>query len=314
MEIGPKAWLLLAKENRQHGGNLGYDDNAAEYYSWDSTVPNHSEVKVGDRVAIWDGETLLGASAIQKIDVSHSSKTRLRCPGCAMTKIKKRSQSLLAYRCHNQTCKLEFDTPVEESIEVTTYRSQHSDLWYDLFEELDAKALRLACVQPKAQFSMRLLDWQKFENSLATPLRYQTNNINSFCTKKGGHRTAKTRVRLGQAEFRKKMLQKFGNVCAISGTAHLKGLDAAHLYSYAELGHHDYHGGLLLRKDLHRFFDLGLIAIEPNSLKIQLADSLQAIPQYSLLQGNYLAVNINKKTTEWLKAHWMEHGKSLTEK
>ena len=233
-------------------------------------------------------------------------------PCCAMTKIKKRSQSLLAYRCHNQTCKLEFDTPVEECIEVTTYRSQHSNLWYDLFEELDAKALRLACVQPKAQFSMRLLDWQKFENSLATPLRYQTNNINSFCTKRVGTEPPRHGSDLAKLNSEKnapkvwKCLRNFWR-CPSKRSRCRTPVFICRTWA-SRLSREGF-----FEKGPSPIFDLGLIAVEPNSLKIQLADSLQAIPSIpssrQLPRSQY-----QQKTTGGLKAHWMEHGASLTEK
>ena len=59
-------------------------------------------------------------------------------------------------------------------------------------------------------------------------------------------------------------------------------------------------------------FDLGLIAIEPNSLKIQLADSLRAIPQYSFFKET--TSHQYQQRQQSGKNAWMEHGKSLTEK
>mgnify|MGYP005654525081 CR=1 FL=1 len=76
-------------------------------------------------------------------------------------------------------------------------------------------------------------------------------------------------------------------MCALCGLNHQRGLDAAHLYSYADLGEHHFNGGLLLRKDLHSFFDLGLIAIEP--------------------------VEVKGKTKKWLELHWEEHHNLLLE-
>ena len=39
------AWLALTVgEDRQHGGNDGYDDSPSSHYSWDETVPNHAAV------------------------------------------------------------------------------------------------------------------------------------------------------------------------------------------------------------------------------------------------------------------------------
>ena len=44
----PNAWLLMTVGNdRQHGGNSGYDDQVDVYYTWDSTVPNHANIKRG---------------------------------------------------------------------------------------------------------------------------------------------------------------------------------------------------------------------------------------------------------------------------
>lgn len=71
------------------------------------------------------------------------------------------------------------------------------------------------------------------------------------------------RVRVGQAEFRLRLLARYGNVCAFSGPSPTAALEAAHLYSYAAEGRHHDDGGFLLRRDLHRLFDLGLLAVEP---------------------------------------------------
>ena len=89
---------MLTKEVRQHGGNLGYDDRAAEYYSWDNTVPNYAEPKINDKIVIWDGKTLIGSSIIQDIKIDSSEKPRLRCPHCRTTKIKPRKTSTPKYR------------------------------------------------------------------------------------------------------------------------------------------------------------------------------------------------------------------------
>jgi N-acyl homoserine lactone hydrolase len=45
-------------------------------------------------------------------------------------------------------------------------------------------------------------------------------------------------------------------------------LEAAHLYSYAASGVHHLDGGLLMRRDVHRLFDLGHHAVRPNSLTL----------------------------------------------
>lgn len=306
-----QAWLMLTKEIRQHGGNLGYDDSAAEYYSWDDTVPNHAEPKINDKIVIWDGETLIGSSVIQDIKISSAEKPRLRCPNCNMTKIKPRKNTSPKYRCHNPKCRQEFENPINDIISVTTFRSYHADFWYDLHGELDGDKLRSLCEKPKSIHSLRPLIWQEFIDAIGMDFSHNFKVIEKLASDVSGHKTRKTRVRLGQGKFRKEMLKKFGEVCAFSGLSHVKGLDAAHLYSYAAMGEHHYNGGLLLRKDLHKLFDLGLISVNIENMKINLASSLQKIAQYKALHGTDLKVQISKETKIWLEMHWIEHGNSL---
>ncbi len=306
-----KAWLMLTKEIRQHGGNLGYDDNAPEYYSWDSTVPSSTAPSVGDYIAIWDGETILGAGIIENIDVGSAQKVRLRCPSCNQVKIKSRFNTNPKYRCHNQSCKYEFEIPDEEYLEVTTFKSNHSASWYDLSGLLDAPTLRSLCVQPKSQQSIRPLDWPRFLAAIPLSLSHNFQNLDSKDIINAGHRDGKTRVRIGQSKFRKNLLEKFGNICAFSGPCHERALDAAHLYSFALTGVHEVKAGLLLRKDLHRLFDLGLITVNPISLTLQIAKSLHSIEQFKSLDGKKLSVPVGSKAIKWITDHWDEHHQHL---
>ena len=83
------SWLMIAKgERRQHGGNLGYEDLPSSSYSWDNTVANFASPVPGEGIVIWDGDTLLGASVIEKIIEGENEKVRHRCPECKKTKIK----------------------------------------------------------------------------------------------------------------------------------------------------------------------------------------------------------------------------------
>ena len=84
-------------------------------------------------------------------------------------------------------------------------------------------------------------------------------------------------------------------------------LDAAHLYSYATVGRHHDGGGLLLRKDLYRLFDLGLIAINPSSLCLDLAPQISNYNQYADLQDKELAVKLTKNQKHWVQVHWENH-------
>jgi putative restriction endonuclease len=77
---------------------------------------------------------------------------------------------------------------------------------------------------------------------------------------------AKTTIipRKGQNEFRLKISSAYESTCAVSGCKTPQVLDAAHIDPYSDGGLHGYHNGILLRADLHRLFDQGLISIDDN--------------------------------------------------
>ena len=99
----------------------------------------------------------------------------------------------------------------------------------------------------------------------------------------------------------------YGDVCALTGPTPRQVLDAAHLYSYAELGEHDDMGGLLIRKALHRLFDLGLILINPSSLQLQVDKVICQYPHYQLLHNKSVQVELEPKTVQWIQLHWKFH-------
>ena len=86
--IRRKSWLLLTKEERQHGGNEGYEDLPSSAYIWDNTVSHHADLGEGDQIVLWDGKTLLGVSVIDRIHIHSETKRRYRCPACTSTNIK----------------------------------------------------------------------------------------------------------------------------------------------------------------------------------------------------------------------------------
>jgi predicted restriction endonuclease len=89
------------------------------------------------------------------------------------------------------------------------------------------------------------------------------------------HRVATEIVRRrGQPQFRQKLLKAYQKKCAISSTSVEQTLEAAHILPY--MGDHTNHitNGLLLRSDLHTLFDLGLIAINPDSMHVVISPDL----------------------------------------
>lgn len=303
-----RAWLALAVgENRQHGGNDGYDDEPAVHYSWDSTVPNGRQVRVGDALVLWDKRQLIGASVVQHIEAEESGKRLHRCPYCHRAGIKARKDMQPRYKCFK--CDRLFDEPTSERAEVTTYRSRHDAGWVDLGGLLAGDELRQLAVSPRSQLSLRPLRWDAFRDSVAS--RSGLDLLDPLTSAAevlaGGHRKQVVRVRIGQGEFRRTVLAQHGARCAFTGRAPECALEAAHLYSYAAEGKHHRHGGLPLRRDIHRLFDLGHLAVDPDSRRISVSQALSEFPDYAKLEGAMLQTQLSPSQEVWLREHWEQH-------
>lgn len=302
---GPaRAWLVLAVgDDRQHGGNDGYDDEPDAHYSWDSTVPNHGTLSVGDAIVIWDKKSLVGASAIEQITTGTVTKQRHRCPHCGTAGIKARRTRLPLYKCYK--CKKTFDQPDTITETVSTFCSVHDAGWVDLGGLLSGTELRALCESPRSQLSLRPLRWDAFCSALSRHAGDVSLAVVVWTSERvtGGHRKATVRVRIGQKDFRRRLIDSYGPVCAITGPAPEGALEAAHLYSYAEVGVHHEHGGLLLRRDIHRLFDLGQILIDPDTAAIEVQSGVAGFPTYLGLNGKQVQVDLSAPQRTWLRAH-----------
>lgn len=158
-------WAFLAVgEERSFAGNDGYDDVPKIHYRWDSTVPNHGRIKIGDIIVLWNKSGTIGASIVESLELRDSSKMTHLCPFCSKSNIKKRITKLPLYRCNK--CNETFDQPESRLVDVVAYTSTHSRDWIPLSEVLDAPTMRSCCHSPKSQLSLRPLDWRKFETAL----------------------------------------------------------------------------------------------------------------------------------------------------
>lgn len=72
------------------------------------------------------------------------------------------------------------------------------------------------------------------------------------------------RPRLGQATFRIAVLDAYSRRCAITGERSLPVIEASHIQPFARGGQHAVQNGLPLRRDIHRLFDLGYVAVRPD--------------------------------------------------
>lgn len=310
---------MIAGDNRGHGGNSGYDDQIDAYYSWDSKVPNHKRLQPGDLVAFWDKKALLGVSVIEEIETSPGFKEIYRCPNCRRTRIQKRKRSEPTYRCSR--CAAEFNEPILDSVPVIRYRARHDAAWTPLDGLLDADELRALNTHRNDINAMRPIDQSAFLEAVsrngafrATVRATQRSPDLSWARPPGlqaelsqGFTSALVRVRRGQRKFREQILAINGSRCAFTGAAPERVLEAGHLYSYARLGTHDVHGGLMLRRDIHRLFDDGLLSVDPTRLRVDVADELKQFPQYGRLHDGQLEVPLNDEQIGWLSKHWVEH-------
>lgn len=73
--------------------------------------------------------------------------------------------------------------------------------------------------------------------------------------------TATREARAGQPEFRRRLIEAYGGCCAVTGCAIGEAVEAAHIIPDSLVGDRgmDPRNGLLLRADLHRLFDCGVI-------------------------------------------------------
>jgi hypothetical protein len=75
-------------------------------------------------------------------------------------------------------------------------------------------------------------------------------------------------LREGQASFRAKLIKHYGSRCMVTGETIDSIIEAAHIIPYCGPDSNRVENGLLLRVDIHRLFDQGLLTIHPHTRKI----------------------------------------------
>ena len=109
--------------------------------------------------------------------------------------------------------------------------------------------------------------------------------------------------RQGQGAFRKKLVEVYKGECPITGCRVAWVLQAAHISPYRGPDTNKPDNGLLLRADVHTLFDLGLIAINPDTLAIRVAGRILD-PIYRAFHGQNLRVGTVAPSKAALKEHW----------
>ena len=120
--------------------------------------------------------------------------------------------------------------------------------------------------------------------------------------------TAAITQRQGQTEFRQNLLNAYGYHCCITGCNVEAALEAAHIVPYRGAETNLVTNGLLLRADIHTLFDLYLLAINPDTLEVELDPQL-ANSQYSEFAGKPISKptsNSNRPSFKGLQWHYEE--------
>jgi putative restriction endonuclease len=99
-------------------------------------------------------------------------------------------------------------------------------------------------------------------------------------------------LRQGQKKFRNQLLKVYNSTCLITGCNMPSVLEAAHITAYLGPDTNHLTNGLILRSDIHVLWDLGLIAIEPNEMKVYINQILIG-SEYE--QYNEKIINLNLK-------------------
>jgi hypothetical protein len=132
-----------------------------------------------------------------------------------------------------------------------------------IFEQLTAHEFRLHLEKP---------DGRRVSGSIPSKIREDAIR-----------RWAMRETRPEQQEFRRMIAERDGLLCAISGCEVAEILDAAHLLPRAAGGSYDPQNGVILRADLHRLFDAGLLRLDCRG-KASIANDLMD-PDYRRFDG-----------------------------
>jgi putative restriction endonuclease len=116
------------------------------------------------------------------------------------------------------------------------------------------------------------------------------------------------RPRKGQGLFSLAVREAYDGACAVTGEHSGPVLEAAHIIPYHQGGKHDVDNGLLLRRDLHRLYDLGYVTVTPDyefRVGNRLRDEFKNGRSYYSLHGSNIGVpskvswKPNQESLEW---------------
>lgn len=127
----------------------------------------------------------------------------------------------------------------------------------------------------------------------SSPQLYSQQNIPEFTDARKSI-IARVIQRQGQAKFRRVLLDSYSSICVVSGCNFEPVLQAAHIMPYLGPQTNSPDNGLLLRADIDNLFDLGLIAVAPETFEVIISPRLSST-EYSILSGRRLKLPATPK-------------------
>jgi hypothetical protein len=307
-------WSCYSGTTDEAGTRASYEDVLGRRYSYDQDVANHKRVKIGDVLLIRDDNVVYGFAVVQEVRTGRVVKETPRCPVCNLSRPHRRRTQLPTFRCRNGH---EFDTPKIERKEIDAYEAWYEANWVSLSATPPLSALSGLYLDRAQQNAIRPLgrqgtlsflhDWADMDGIGALRALDDAAPPGPASPPSGGHVPAVGRQRVGQQMFRQRMRERFGDACAVTGPQPPDVLDAAHLYVYAASALHHLDGGLLLRADIHRLFDMFRVTICPDDWTFRVAPDLLGFEWLAALDHTKLKVIAAARPNPlWLREHFDE--------
>jgi putative restriction endonuclease len=321
----PNMWVFksVADADRSYISIEGYDDDVTSRYEYDSNVANHKRVSKGDVAVLVNKEHILGFAKIADITTGKATKTIRKCPTCGATNFEPRKNKKPLYRC-NKGHEFNEDEMVTTTTDVITYKSSYKDSFLPPTKKLDISELRpyyasgynqnmsIQSLSPdffKEYFKevpkqleegkQVLLSIDAEDDDLQSTSSYTPNSDDE---REKINRQIK--ARRGQRRFRNRLRKRYGNICMVTGCEILDIIEAAHINPYRGEKDNDVANGLLLRSDIHTLFDLNLLGIHPETLKVHVHTSARVNGYEQYHEATMKGCENNVPSKEALAIRW----------
>lgn len=172
---------------------------------------------------------------------------------------------------------------------------------------LERRAVRLAWVESWDDASRTfLLDFEEVPDRVVHATDESDAHPFELCGSTTRRASRTVRIRPGQPRFKMAVFQRYGPRCPLSGINVPEMIDAAHLRPVADDGTDDPRNGLPLNAALHRAFDAGLFAIDPDSLEVRVRQQGPSLAELGIVHSDLhgLAKKPHPQALKWRFDNW----------